>query len=297
MFNPQLDILTNLSDSQDFPTPINLLTDEILSESDLEDVAEELYDVGWDEIIEESLESLSELNEPFVDLKTKHPEHFALELQKHIDEINDPILSSIFNQDYLNELTKSNWWILPRLDLEEYKKQSQNNVSARIINRNLLFEYLTSPEVLSRVIGNWNFDDDVRYDVIHQVFINYLAGNYEVCVIVLLLQLEGIMREKLGIKDHRDAKLREKLEDKLGVHLNQNHEDYTSWEIFLIKASQTYLWEILRPLYDEKDLVDEDTDINRNVVAHNGKVKASQIITIKLILAIDTLMYLFELLD
>ena len=36
-------------------------------------------------------------------------------------------ICEIFNQDYLNELTKSNWWILPRLDLEEYKKQSQNN--------------------------------------------------------------------------------------------------------------------------------------------------------------------------
>ena len=78
----------------------------------------------------------------------------------------------------------------------------------------------------------------------------------------------------------------------LGFIVSHDDSSYCKiWKEFSIGQSMIYFD------YKEEEGVDEDTDINRNVVAHNGKVKASQIITIKLILAIDTLMYLFELLD
>ena len=122
---------------------------------------------------------------------------------------------------------------------------------------------------------------------------NYYGGNYEICVLTLLLQIEGLMRDKFKIKA-KSSKLREKLEKRLDAFLN-NSKSLTSWDEFLIKSSKSYVWMILKPLCDDVDFIEEENEINRNVSAHNGKVEADQIAAIRLFLIIDTLMYLLEL--
>ena len=272
------------------PTPIELLSDVTIPETLFSQINTELYDANWGDIKEKS--SISKINYPTIEFVTKEPEKFALELFGHVEELNDDDLNSVFTEEFLNEITKS-WWIFPRFSFKEYKELAELGVDDCDLNRYVLLEYVKTPELIYDLVSKWKFYDDTRFRVIMQATDNYYGGNYEICVLTLLLQIEGLMRDKFKIKA-KSSKLREKLEKRLDAFLN-NSKSLTSWDEFLIKSSKSYVWMILKPLCDDVDFIEEENEINRNVSAHNGKVEADQIAAIRLFLIIDTLMYLLEL--
>lgn len=275
------------------PTPLELVVSMDIPKLQLEKIDKEFYETDWNEIKEESTVN-SHTNDLYTtNFVNENPEEFMLNLYGFIEEINDNELTSIFTQDFLKEVTRS-WWIIPRLKLDDYKKLSQRGVNNNDLNQLILSEYYTNPELIYTLINSWNISNERRLNIIIQAFDNYCEGNYEICVLTLLLQIEGLMRDKLQLK-LTGGKLRNKLEKKLDVYLEENSSDYTPWGLFLIKSFKSYLWCVLNPLDNKVNLVEDTEEINRNISAHVGFVKADQKIAIRLFMIIDTLMFLLDL--
>ena len=68
-----------------------------------------------------------------------------------------------------------------------------------------------------------------------------MHGKYEAAVIILTLQLEGILRDELGV-DKMFGGLRKSLENKLNQCTNDD-----SWKKFLNKVNVKFISEILKP--------------------------------------------------
>ena len=273
-------------------TPFELLVNTDIPKFNLEKINQEFYDTDWNEVIDESTADFHDLELFYIDFVTKEPEKFASDLYGYIEEIDDDELNSIFTLDFLSEITKS-WWIIPKFELEDYKKLSQRNATDSDLNQLILSEYYTNPELIFDLISSWDIVDERRLKIIIQAFDNYSFGNYEICVLTLLLQIEGLMRDKLQLKDTGGI-LRKKLESKIDDYLEENSTQYPPWGIFLIKSFKSYLWMILNPLDGDVNFLEDDDEINRNITCHVGFVKANQKIAIRLFLIIDTLMFLFE---
>lgn len=64
------------------------------------------------------------------------------------------------------------------------------------------------------MVLNWNITSDMRRTIITQALFNYMEGNFEICVLALVLQIEGIMKEKISYKKS-SGELRASLEQKL----------------------------------------------------------------------------------
>ena len=275
------------------PTPLELVVSMDIPKLQLEKIDKEFYETDWNEIKEESTVN-SHTNDLYTtNFVNENPEEFMLNLYGFIEEIDDTELTSIFTQDFLKEVTRS-WWIIPRLELDDYKKLSQRGVNNNDLNQLILSEYYTNPELIYTLIDSWNISNEKRLNIIIQAFDNYCEGNYEICVLTLLLQIEGLMRDKLQLK-LTGGKLRNKLEKKLDVYIEENSSDYTPWGLFLIKSFKSYLWCVLNPLDNEVNLVEDTEEINRNISAHVGFVNADQKIAIRLFMIIDTLMFLLDL--
>lgn len=275
------------------PSPLELSYGIPISKRLFDEINDELYNTEWDDIKKESTISQFEIDNIAIDFVTKEPEEFALNLYNHVEELEDVELSSVFTKNFLNELTKS-WWILPKISFEEYKELSQLSVDDKDLNKFILADYILNPKLIYDLIDNWEFHDENRAKIIMQATNDYYEGNYEICVLTLLLQIEGLMRDKLESKS-KAPKLREKLERRLDNCLREKVEDLSSWEIFLIKSCKSYIWMILKPLCDEVNFIEDEYEINRNISVHNGKVEADQIVAIRLFLIIDTLMFLLDI--
>ena len=216
------------------PTPLELVVSMDIPKLQLEKIDKEFYETDWNEIKEESTVN-SHTNDLYTtNFVNENPEEFMLNLYGFIEEIDDTELTSIFTQDFLKEVTRS-WWIIPRLELDDYKKLSQRGVNNNDLNQLILSEYYTNPELIYTLIDSWNISNEKRLNIIIQAFDNYCEGNYEICVLTLLLQIEGLMRDKLQLK-LTGGKLRNKLEKKLDVYIEENSSDYTPWGLFLIKS-------------------------------------------------------------
>lgn len=140
------------------------------------------------------------------------------------------------------------------------------------------------------MIQEWNLTD-IRRNIITQAYINYIYGNYEACVILLMLQIEGILKENISMKKGF-GELRRHLEK----DLNKN-QTINPWDTFLNRANIQYIWMVLKPLGDKIDFNAEDGIVNRNNIAHVGIVEANQLISIRFFLILDTLLYIFKSLD
>lgn len=288
-----LKLISKTLEQMKLPSPLELSYGIPISKSLFNEINEELYDTEWNDIKEESIISQFEIDNLTIDFVTKEPEEFALKLNSHVEELDEAELSSVFTKNFLNELTKS-WWILPRISFEEYKELSQLGVDDNDLNKFILGDYILNPKLIYDLIDKWEFNDENRAKIIMQATNDYYEGNYEICVLALLLQIEGLMRDKLESKS-KAPKLRDKLERRLDNLLLEKIEEFSSWEIFLIKSCKSYIWMILKPLCDEVNFLEDEDEINRNISAHNGKVEADRIVAIRLFLIIDTLMYLLEI--
>ena len=86
------------------------------------------------------------------------------------------------------------------MSFEEYKELFQSGFNNADLNRYILFNYIKNPLLVQDLIDGWIFHDDKRDRIIMQAADNYYQGNYEICVLALLLQIEGLMRDKLQLK-------------------------------------------------------------------------------------------------
>lgn len=271
------------------PSPLELYSGITLPKTDYLQIRDELFSVDWDQIINESIIS-SEEDYSQINFVTKEPDQFALKLYGVVPK-DDAKLSSVFTEEFLREIAKQ-WWILPRISLNEYEELSQKFDEEGNLDLNLLFDYYINPEHVYELLDNWEIYDENREKILTQSIDNYYLGNYEICVVTLLLQIEGLMRDKLKSKKCIGY-LREQLEKKLNNLLDTG--DFDNWDIFLINSSKEFIWMVLNPLSDNVHFIKDSDLINRNISAHNGKVEANQKIAIRLLLIIDTLMYLLEL--
>lgn len=271
------------------PTPFDILYDKTIAEEDYWAIYDELNSIDWKDTISDSIiSSIGDLQIGFV---TKNPEIFSLRLSGHVEECSE--LKSVFTKAFLDEITKE-WWIFPRFSLDDYKELYDDFIQNGELDIDVLFDYYIKPEYIYNLLDNWNFEDENRQKVIMQAIDNYYVGNYEISVVTLLLQVEGLLRDKFRLKTRRVGKLRKKLENEL-KNLLKTSENLDFWDIFLIQSNIDYIWMILNPLSDEVDFIEDEYEINRNISAHTGKVEANQKIAIRLILIIDTLMYLLDL--
>ena len=92
------------------------------------------------------------------------------------------------------------------------------------------------------MIQEWDLTD-IRRKIISQAYINYIYGNYESCVIILILQIEGILKENISMNKSA-GELRKYLEGQLNINSTIN-----AWDKFLNKANIQYIWMVLKPLY------------------------------------------------
>ena len=61
----------------------------------------------------------TEFNIAHFNFSTRNPEDFALELFNHAQSIDNEDISQIFTKNFLFNLAKSDWWILPNLTLDD----------------------------------------------------------------------------------------------------------------------------------------------------------------------------------
>lgn len=170
-------------------------------------------------------------------------------------------------------------------DYEEISKIKDVNS----YNNFVLNEFYFNPELIEDLISNWNIDNENRKTIIKQAYFNYKHGNYETCVILLMLQIEGIMKEKIDF-DKKDSDLRIKIQKTL----NKNTDTDDSWKSFLNKANAEFILRIVKPLYDDVDFEYDMGDIKRHEIAHVGVVEASQMIAMRLFLILDTIIYILD---
>ena len=269
--------------------PISLIKEVSLTQNALNNVYNSLNLIDWGSV-NQSLQILQNLyNIPRFDIVYTDKQLFALTLYNQIEEIGDNgELKSIFSLDFLLSLTDGDWWIIPRFSKEEYIQLSSiENINSNIINQYFIGKYYENPELLYLMIQEWDLTE-IRKKIIYQAYINYIYGNFEACVIILMLQIEGILKEKISMKKS-SGKLRQYLEKQLN-----NNSSINSWDDFLNRANIQYIWMVLNPLDDNIDFNAEEGLINRNNIAHIGIVEANQLIAIRFFFILDTLIYIFK---
>lgn len=267
--------------------PIDIIERYTLTQQTLEQIHNSFNLINWT-ILNTPLNNILQTIPTFAfDFILTDKKLHANILYHYVCEIDDEELSSIFTYDFLLKIITEDWWIIPTFDLEYYKKISAN--MSNNLNQSFLNEFYDNPHLIKEMVNNWNITSDMRESIINQALMNYMVGNYEICVIVLILQIEGIMKEKISHKKSF-GKLRSSLEQKLINNASNNDP----WNTFLNKANIDYIWNVLKPLGKNMDFKEEMGRVNRNVIAHTGVVEANQLIAMRLFFIIDTLMYIFE---
>ena len=232
---------------------------------------------------------------------------FAGELEKIIGECPKDI-KNIFHVRFLNNLIISeNLWILPRLTKNEYFELSEIDFGNDKISSYLFDDYFMNDDKIINMIKSWNITNS-RKKIMNQILKNYIDEQYETVIIMLTTQIDGILIDNLDTEEIyenkkrtwiKSGKLRKILEKKIKKS-SENTDD--SWNLFIKKANIKFISHILKPLYAEKDFVNDD-EINRNLMLHKGTInldkepQSNQLIAIRFFLIIDTILFMFEDLD
>lgn len=266
--------------------PIDLIEKYTLTQSSLIQIHNSFNIIDWN-LLNSNLNSiLYSINHIHFDLILTNKKIVAKIIYEYVCEINDEEISSVFSYEFILKIIMDDWWIIPTFDLEYYKRLSKMDGN---FNQSFLNEFYDNPTLIKDMVMKWDMTSIMRRKIINQALFNYMEGNYEICVIVLVLQIEGIMKEKISHKKSF-RKLRSSLEQKLINNASNNDP----WNTFLNKANIDYIWNVLKPLGKHMDLKEEKGRVNRNVIAHTGVVEANQLIAMRLFFIIDTLMYILE---
>lgn len=286
--NKTVDNLERMRNSTKIILPIDYIKGIHPSQSQYEKILNSINRINWFDV-RDSIDKIIGLKNYYINIFFPSDE-FSDAIYEHVQTINDDKLNKIFTIDFLKKITM-NWWIFPRFSLDEYKEISKIK-DVNSFNNFILDKYFFNPELIGELIDNWNIANDIRKNIINQAYFNYLNGNYETCVIILMLQIEGIMKETIDYKKN-DSKLRIKIQNKL----NDSIDNKDSWKSFLNKANSEFLSKILQPLYQYSDFEYSTGDINRHEIAHLGYVDCGQIGALRLFFILDTVMYILEDLD
>jgi len=185
----------------------------------------------------------------------------------------------------LKLLYESNWWVIPYFDVDFYSNLTKiKNLNKTRITEEITNPFIKDPSKLKDMIDKWNITNSLRKKIIYQAFNSYTCENYEICIIAIVLQLEGILKENKG--DHNIHKLNKNM----SKTLNETEDSYI-WKSFLIAAGEDFFDKTMEALYRTVDLTKKEKD-SRHTIGHTGLVpKANQVLAIKYFLMIDTLMF------
>ena len=269
--------------------PIDYLDGFLPTKPEYLKIYDSINKVNWNEVYNSLSQSLISLKYPFINIFLQ-PDEFTNTLHEHVKKIDDDELNEIFTIHFLKKITRD-WWIFPRFSLEDYKEISKIK-DINSYNNAVLNEFYFNPELIEDLISNWNVDNENRKTIIEQAYFNYKHGKFETCVILLMLQIEGIMKEKIDF-DKKDSDLRIKIQKTL----NKKSDSDDAWESFLNKANAEFILRIVKPLYDDVDFEYDMGDIKRHEIAHVGVVETSQMGAMRLFLILDTVIYILEDLD
>ena len=263
--------------------PIDLIKKLTLTTDALTRVHESFNLINWNQInliANAAMQTFANLN---LNLIIIEKEIFARELYSCVCESDDDWIKSVFTLDFIRRIVFDDWWIIPTIDKEYYEELSKSDDEN--FNQFFLNNYYDDPNLIIEKVNGWRLSD-IRRTIIEQAIFNYMHGKYEAAVIILTLQLEGILRDELGV-DKMFGGLRKSLENKLNQCTNDD-----SWKKFLNKVNVKFISEILKPLGDNIDFKEDIGLVNRNGIAHTGVVDANQIVALRLIFIIDTLIYI-----
>lgn len=192
--------------------PIDFIEKFTLTQSSLQLIHNSFKLINWNEI-NISLNLMLQTISPFqFDIVIIEKQFYTHLIYGYVCLIDDDELSSIFTYEFIFKLISEDWWIIPRFDLDFYKKMSKNIENDS--NQIFLTDFYDNPNLINDMISKWNIISDDRRKIINQAFFNYKHGNYEICVITLILQIEGIMKEKLDF-NKKSSELRALLEKKI----------------------------------------------------------------------------------
>lgn len=265
--------------------PIDLIKKLTLTNDALTRIHESFNLINWNQInliANTAMQTFANIN---LNLIIIEKEIFARELYSCVCESDDDWIKSVFTLDFIRRIVFDDWWIIPTIDKEYYEELSKSDDEN--FNQFFLNHYYDDPNLIIEKVNGWRLSD-IRRTVIEQAIFNYMNGKYEAAVIILTLQLEGILRDELGVNKMFGG-LRKSLENKLNQCTNED-----SWEKFLNKVNIKFIYEILRPLDEDIDFKEDIGQVNRNGIAHTGVVDANQIVALRLIFIIDTLIYITE---
>ena len=265
--------------------PIDLIKKLTLTNDALTRIHESFNLINWNQInliANTAMQTFANIN---LNLIIIEKEIFARELYSCVCESDDDWIKSVFTLDFIRKIVFNDWWIIPTIDKEYYEELSKSDDEN--FNQFFLNHYYDDPNLIIEKVNGWRLSD-IRRTVIEQAIFNYMNGKYEAAVIILTLQLEGILRDELGVNKMFGG-LRKSLESKLNQCTNGD-----SWEKFLNKVNIKFIYEILKPLDEDIDFKEDIGQVNRNGIAHTGVVDANQIVALRLIFIIDTLIYITE---
>lgn len=239
-----------------------------------------IYHSEWDGI---DL-NINEINSNSLNLMTRNPKDFAQELYSHIQSIDNELLSSIFTEELLQEITFGNLWILPNITLNEYKLLSQEN-SSKHLNQIILDEIIIPK--LDEIQKNWNINNEKNDTFLNKIMINFNDKKYNICTLESLAFINNINTLDLY---HENL---ENIQNRLEYKLNDKMEPY---DRFMIKAYQSFITWIVKPLYYENALIKNE---NEKETTPNSKylknINIKEFKAIRMIMIIDSLINIFKI--
>lgn len=216
----------------------------------------------------------TEFNIAQFNFSTRNPEDFALELFNHAQSIDNEDISQIFTKNFLFNLAKSDWWILPNLTLDDYKKMSFENFTSHQINQHILENIISN---IVELTNSWSSYDNEIQRYMDDAITYYNAGKYGISALMLLIVLN--VRLNISEFDRNTNNIKFRLE---------RIEKAESFETFKIKSCQSFIEWIIKPLYFDNAF---KSDGDFNPLEEDEKYK----IAIKMIFVINTLIEIFKM--
>lgn len=128
----------------------------------------------------------TEFNINQFNFSTINPEYFALELFNHAQSIDNEDISQIFTKNFLFNLAKSDWQILPNVSLDDYKKMSFENFTSQQINQHIV-ENISSNIV--ELTNSWSSYDNEIQRYMDDAITYYNTGKQGNSALMLLIVL------------------------------------------------------------------------------------------------------------
>ena len=176
----------------------------------------------------------TEFNINQFNFSTKNPEDFALELFNHAQSIDNEDISQYLQKNFLFNLAKSDWWILPNISLDDYKKRSFENFTSHQINQHIV-ENMSSNII--ELTNSWSSYANEIQRFMDDAITYYNTGKHGISALMLLISLNLSLNIFEFDKNTNNIKFR-----------LERIEKVKSFETFKIKSYQSFIEWIIKPL-------------------------------------------------